>query len=405
MRRRMIVLAVMMLAAALLAPAAFAQDYATIARDIIPSGQYGSAVPPPQAAQQAQMYNALTPLFNHVTANDLLSDFKPEQLGIAGAPGPVTNEPVPQPGVTIYRDAYDVPYVYGATRDDVTWGAGWVTAEDRGLLLQEARYIALLPAIDAPGENAIGLIGSLASFKPTAQTEREVAKQTNSLLAAGAEGRAILHDIDVYIAGINAYIDSHNDTLGIYTNVAHVTRTDIYAFNAVKDQFVGEGGGNQAVNAEFLSSLQRKLGAARGSAVWNDLREAYDPEAPASVPGHVSLQPKPTSTSGNVLLDPGSLSAAASTALAVPPQPRGHASNALLVSGARSATHHPIMVAGPQIGYFYPGLTMEMDLEGPGIHQRGVSTTPFPGYIFIGRSQDQGWSLTSAGLDQIDTYV
>jgi acyl-homoserine lactone acylase PvdQ len=30
---------------------------------------------------------------------------------------------------------------------------------------------------------------------------------------------------------------------------------------------------------------------------------------------------------------------------------------------------------------------------------------PFPGYIFIGRSQDAAWSLTSAGLDQIDTYV
>ncbi len=405
MRRRLTVLAVMMLGAALLAPAAFAQDYANIARDIIPSGQYGSAVPPSQASQQAQMYNALTPLFNHVTASDLLSDFKPEQLGIAGAPGPVTSEAVPQPGVTIYRDAYDVPYIYGTTRDDVTWGAGWVTAEDRGLLLQEARYIARLPAIDAPGENAIGLIGSLASFTPSAQTEQEVGKQTGALLAAGAEGRAVLHDIDVYIAGINAYIDSHNHTLGIYTNVPDFTRTDVYAFNAVKDQFVGEGGGNQAINSEFLFALERRMGAARGFAVWNDLREASDPEAPASVPGHVSFQPKPASMNGNVLLDSATLSPAASTALSAERAAHHHASNALLVSGARSATHHPIMVAGPQIGYFYPGLTLEMDLEGPGIHQRGVSSAPFPGYIFIGRSQDQGWSLTSAGLDQIDTYV
>src|SRR5579884_397609 len=63
------------------------------------------------------------------------------------------------------------------------------------------------------------------------------------------------------------------------------------------------------------------------------------------------------------------------------------------------------MVAGPQIGYFYPGLTLEMDLEGPGIHQVGAMSAPFPGYIFIGRSQDAGWTLTSAGLDQIDTYA
>ena len=32
--------------------------------DIIPSGQYGSVPPPAGALTQAQMYNALTPMFN-----------------------------------------------------------------------------------------------------------------------------------------------------------------------------------------------------------------------------------------------------------------------------------------------------------------------------------------------------
>ena len=72
-----------------------------------------------------------------------------------------------------------------------------------------------------------------------------------------------------------------------------------------------------------------------------------------SVPGHVQFQPPPTSTSGNVLLDPNSLSSAPAAAVAAP-RDRAHASNELMVSGARSATHHPIMVAGPQIGYYYP---------------------------------------------------
>jgi acyl-homoserine lactone acylase PvdQ len=106
-----------------------------------------------------------------------------------------------------------------------------------------------------------------------------------------------------------------------------------------------------------------------------------------------------------VQLDAGSLSSAGTQAMAVQRDFRGHASNALLVSGKRSATHHPIMVAGPQIGYYYPGLTLEMDLQGPGISERGVTSVPFPGYIFIGRNQDSAWSLTSAGLDQIDTYA
>lgn len=403
MRARVLSLCAVLLVslAALPGVAAAAKDYANIARDIIPSGNFGT-IPTPSTERtierQAVMYNALTPLFSHVTPADVRSDFKAEPINVSGAPGPITRETVPHAGITIYRDVYNVPYIYAKNAADLTWASGWVEAEDQGLLLGEARYLGRLAAIDAPGLSAIRLIAALDSFTPSKQTETEVGKQTSALLAHGAEGRAVLRDIDLYLAGINAYQSAH----GAKPNF---TRNDIYALNAIKDQFVGEGGGNQALNSEFLSALDRKLGARRGMKVFDDLREAYDPEAPASVPGHVQFQPRPRSMSGNVMLDPESLSPAASDALANQNRYRGHASNELMVSGARSATHHPIMVAGPQIGYYYPGFTTEVVENAPGIHQRGVTSAPFPGYIFIGRSPDQAWSLTSAGLDQIDTYA
>ncbi|MFL5830631.1 MAG: penicillin acylase family protein [Solirubrobacteraceae bacterium] len=382
-----------------------AQDFAIVARDIVPSGEPEDLPATlPQDQQQAKMYDALTPLFNHVTANDVVSDFKPEAIGSA-VTQPTTTETVPHPGLTILRDSYDVPHVYGTTRDDVTWGAGWVVAEDRGLLLHQARNDSRVAAIDAPGVDALGLISSLQSFQASPQTEREIAKQTRALTSAGAKGRAVLHDIDVYLQGINGYLASHNHTLGAFAHEPDFNRNDIYAFNALKDQFVGEGGGDEAVRSEFLGALERRFGPARGLSVWNDLREPNDPEGPASVPGHVQFQAPARNTTGNVILDPGSLTPNTNKALDVARAARRHASNALLVSASRSATHHPIMVAGPQIGYFYPGLTQEMDLEGPGISQVGAMSAPFPGYIFIGRSQDSAWSLTSAGLDQIDTYV
>ena len=96
-----------------------ARDFSIIARDIIPSGQYGSVPPLPQADQQATMYNALTPLFGSVNAGALQSDFKPENVG-SSVPGPFTTESVPHPGITILRDSFNVPHIYGATRDDVT---------------------------------------------------------------------------------------------------------------------------------------------------------------------------------------------------------------------------------------------------------------------------------------------
>lgn len=116
-----------------------ARDFAATALNIFPSGQYGSAPPPAGADQQALMYDGLTPLFDDVTKADLTTYFKSAHFGIGDAT-PSTIEPVPRPGVTIERDAYNVPHVTGATHDDGVWAAGWIAAEDRGLLLTQARY-------------------------------------------------------------------------------------------------------------------------------------------------------------------------------------------------------------------------------------------------------------------------
>ena len=175
------------------------------ALNIIPSGQYGGVPLDPGADAQALMYDGLTPLFDQVTDADLTTYFKSERFGV-DTDGPGTIEPVPRPGVTIERDRFNVPHVTGATHDDGVWAAGWIAAEDRGLLLEQARYNARVAAIDAPGLTAIGLITGLQNFQPSAQTEAEVAKQSQVLEAAGPEGQAVLHDIDIFISGINDYL-------------------------------------------------------------------------------------------------------------------------------------------------------------------------------------------------------
>ena len=370
-------------------------DYAQTALNVLPAGQYGSVPPPAAATDQAQMYDGLTPLGGDVTDADLPKFFKSERFGTADQ-GPTHTEASTPKGVKIVRDGSNVPHIYGTTRDDVTIGTGWVTAEDRGLLIEEARYNARVAAIDAPGLKALSLISSLKMFVPSDQTEREVAKQAKVLEAAGPKGRAILHDIDQFVAGINAYYRATNNP------AAPWTRVDVFALDALKGQFVGEGGGDEARRSMLLSGLEEQLGVDQGLKVFNDLRESNDPEAQTTVPGSVQFQPAPKSLAGNVLLDNGSLT---TPPTAQPPTASTHASNALLVGAARSATKHPLMVAGPQIGYFYPGLLMEVDLHGPGVNARGSTTAPFPGYILIGRAQDYAWSLTSAGLDIVDTYV
>src|SRR5580765_6104529 len=177
------------------------EDYAAYARDIIPSGQFGGVPAPTGADTQATMYDALTPRFDQVRPSDLLSDFHSEVFGVGGD-GPAHRETgIPMQGVTIVRDRYDVPHVRAATYAKGIWAAGWIAAEDRGLLLQQARDNSRVAIIDAPGLDALGLIAGLKTFKPSAQTETATAAETKVLLRAGKKGRQVYRDIKTFCQG------------------------------------------------------------------------------------------------------------------------------------------------------------------------------------------------------------
>jgi acyl-homoserine lactone acylase PvdQ len=386
------------------APAYAVRDFSSTALNIIPSGQYGAVPVPKQAAGQAKMYDALTALFDDVRKRDLFRHFKSEKLGTAGQ-GRMKRERTPRRGVRILRDRFNVPHIFGRTNDDVSWGAGWALAHDRELLLEQARFNARVAVVDAPGLSAIALVVGLKTFQPSAQTEAELRKEVGKLKRYGKPGRRLLHDMTAYVKGINAYYRTHP------SNPPHKPWTvlDVIAVNAIKSQLFGEGGGAEVAAAQFLDGLQDSLGVDKGLSVWNDLRQRQDPETAVSIPGNFPYAPTPANRSGNVVLDNGSFQrvtvAGATPASTGGAQPRRPASNVLMVAGKRSRSGHPLFVGGPQIGYFYPGLTLEMDLHGPGWSARGATSAPFPGYILIGRREDFVWTLTSAGADIVDMYV
>jgi acyl-homoserine lactone acylase PvdQ len=400
----------------LLPPAALAAtttDFASTALNIIPSGQQGAVPVPPGADRQARMYDALTPKFDDVTSADLQRDFKSEHFGTRGQ-CPCRVEPTPRSGVRIVRDRFDVPHITATRVDDLTWAAGWVMAEDRGLLLEQVRYDSRLAAIDAPNLSAIGLVAGLRTFTPTPQTETEIARQTRALRRAGTRGRRLLHDIDVYVKGINAQLAAAKSTARPWT------RNDVYAVNALKGQFLGQGGGDEARRSMFLAGLQQRLGPQSGQLVFDDLRQRDPPDHPATIGGTFPYAQVPASKAGNLIVDPNTLQLwrygpaggtplagirGASLPTAPPTAAPPQASNILMVSGNRSSNGHPLFVGGPQLGYFYPGLTLEMDMHAPGVDVRGATAAPLPGYMLIGRGADFAWTLTSASADNIDQFV
>jgi hypothetical protein len=107
--------------------------------------------------------------------------------------GPTTQEIVPFPGVTLLRDRFNIPHVYASTRDASIETAGWIAAEDRGLLLQLARNDARVAVIDA-WFTAVGPIRR-SDLRPTAQTKLR-SRRDERLLRAGRR-HAVLRDIDL----------------------------------------------------------------------------------------------------------------------------------------------------------------------------------------------------------------
>ena len=84
-------------------------------------------------------------------------------------------------------------------------------------------------------------------------------------------------------------------------------------------------------------------------------------------------------------------------------------SDFVLAAGSQTQSGQPIMVAGPQTGYFQPQLLWEAAVVSTGgtdtdIAVRGISTVNVP-YITIGRGRDFAWSPTSASSDFTDIRV
>ena len=393
MLRRLAALAAILVAASAFAltplHAAPKRDYAAAAWTILPPGENGSLTFDKNTRDQAQMYDALTPLFGNVTTRDIRRTFKPAPLGAPPRAGDKRERP--RPGVTIYRDSFGVAHVNGKTEADVAYGAGWVTAADRGLLLQLIRGPARIAALDVPGLDPLRLALTGKTFVPSAEAEAFLSNQLDAVRAQRSVGPKLLALINAYAAGINGYYRAK----GI--PATPFTANDVVASAALIAARFGTNGGQEVQNAMFLDALRKRLGDSEARRVFADLRESNDLEAPASLPGSFPQQAPSAPAPGSAVIDDGSFKGAP---LAAP----AFASNALLVGAKRSETGHPLFVAGPQVGYFFPEFFTEMELSGAGFAVRGAM---FPGVplVLVGRGPDYAWSTSSSQADNLDLFV
>ncbi len=403
---------------------------------------------PPHSDDQLAMYRDLMYATPGLKPEDLGRYFKDSTFGVR--PEDVETTVTPRADVTIVRDrGFGIPHIYGTTRAGTMFGAGYAAAQDRLFFIDVLRHLGRAQLSSFIGGAPANRVMDAEQWTLAPYTEADYQRQFD--LADdlyGDRGRLLQDDALSYVAGINQYIaEARLDPTKMPGEYVAIGRpqgpddwkvTDLFSTASLVGGIFGEGGGRELAESQLLDAFVRRFGAKQGRTLWEQFAAFDDPDAPTTVRGRrfpYQTKPRQPAKGAEEPPDPGSFKALAvsrsSTAppatggllpggnlplRATPALPSGLGlpelgplpkamSNALLVSGANSASGHPLAVFGPQVGYFAPQILMEEDLHGPGIDARGVA---FPGvnlYVELGHGRDYAWSATSAGQDIIDTFA
>ena len=442
-------------------PIAYGQNDAGGVRNILPPGQgqnvnageaagfLGGGQQPPFSGDQLQMYEDLVYATPGLPDSQVDNFFKDASFGVRPADVTRTYTPLcilptaPQSDacekVTIQRDQYGVPHITGETRLGAMFGAGYASAEDRLFFMDALRNAGRGQLSSFAGGANVGMDREVWESTPYNESELQQQFDLGDDIY-GEDGAQLQRDVMAYVDGINQYIAEIKSVSAAEMPIEYPALgqpqgpdawkvTDVIATASLVAGIFGKGGGGEVGSAIVLEEAKQKFGRKKGKRVWADFRSQNDPEADTTVHGQAfpyAIGPRKwRKKKGLALPDPGTTQpeevVVAQSGNAAGPGGLGDllepfrtsqsASNALLVSGAESASGRPIAVFGPQVSYFSPQILMEQDIhapatnEGPAIAARGAAFLGTNLYVQLGRGADYAWSATSAGQDITDTFA
>ncbi len=448
------------LAAATLGPAAGQQQSFPTSEELLAvddAALHGTVTPPgvPLLEKQAELvaYDSLVRGYPNLTEDEITTRYFKD--GSFDVPTDVSREYFPRADVRVLRDAeWGVPHVYGVNDEAAAFGAGYVAVEDR------LPIILLLIALGRA--EAFELLGTSQAWLADAElvrlygyTEAEFRQMIDRIPAEyGQDGQELVDLLDQLTQGMNAAVlDMRSGLIPVPPSLgdlgidlpAPFRTTDIVAIVSIVRALFGAGGGAELGNASRFMQAVADFGPQAGPEVYEDFRNRFNLDGPLhtvdpfpyQVPNPESIDPAANvfGTTGGAngiegmleeigKLFPGGITQAVAQSADLAEQSRvkteslvldtplgsidlsrpNSMSNYLAVDGRLSATGHPILLGGPQAGYFDPQILSENEIHGDRLHARGAT---FPGFglVIVGRTLESAWSPTAGGSDMIDTYI
>ena len=236
------------------------------------------------------MYENLVYATPGLTAAQIPNYFKDASFGVPA--GQVERTYSPRAGVTIVRDSsHGQAHVYGVTRSDTIFGAGYAGAEDRLFFMDVLRHAGRAQLSGFAGGANKAMDADVWSIAPYTEADlQEQVDKADDLY--GAEGAQLQQDLErlrrghqpVHLGGAHR---SHEDAVRVRGDRQDRSRTgparDVIATASLVGGIFGKGGGDELGAAVALEEAKDRFGGAAGEQAWQDFRRRDDPEAPTTV--------------------------------------------------------------------------------------------------------------------------
>ncbi len=293
--------------------------------------------------------------------------------------------------VKVVRDENGMAYIYARNDDDLFFTQGFITAQDRLLMMELLKMIATGRLTEVIGDQ--GKSGEKAKMSDIRM--RTIGFHRNAKKHALILGDKDKNRFQKYVDGVNAYLESSQSELPVELSLMGLKPSKWDITDSLAIVYYMGWGSAANLKTEIITQLMiEKLGLQKTKEL---LPLIINPDDPSGKPIELDIkEPKTTELALQTLKDMFPL--VDNNLLRV-------GSNNWVTSGRMSSSGKPILANDPHLSAtILPGPLYPMGLISPEIRAIGVNGPGFPGMI-AGRTEHMAIGVTNGYADTQDLYV